>query len=97
MVHSQELGPTITAALDDGPLRGTRIVLTWSRARFPRRGPTCRSASGDAHRHAAQRDDVVTPQLAPARAPRVGRVGSADRSEEPVASGERRLLVAALG
>jgi hypothetical protein len=25
MVHSQEVGPTIIAALDDGPLRGMRI------------------------------------------------------------------------
>jgi hypothetical protein len=25
MVHSQEVGPTITAALDDGPLQGRRI------------------------------------------------------------------------
>jgi hypothetical protein len=49
MVHSQEVGPTITAALDDGPLRGTRIETNVVEGRPPSTvdvpaadGSTCR-------------------------------------------------------
>ena len=45
----QELGPTITAALDDGPLQGRRIVVPAVEGRPPRTinvpaddGSTCR-------------------------------------------------------
>jgi hypothetical protein len=54
MVHSQEVGPTITAALDDGPLRGTRIETDVVEGRPPSTvdvpaadGSTCRYCLAD--------------------------------------------------
>ena len=54
MVHSQEVGPTITAALDDGPLRGTRIETDVVGGRPPSTvdvpaadGSTCRYCLAD--------------------------------------------------
>jgi hypothetical protein len=54
MVHSQEVGPTITAALDDGPLRGTRIETNVVEGRPPSTvdvpaadGSTCRYCLAD--------------------------------------------------
>jgi hypothetical protein len=54
MVHSQEVGPTITAALDDGPLRGTRIETHVVQGRPPSTvdvpaadGSTCRYCLAD--------------------------------------------------
>jgi hypothetical protein len=54
MVHSQEVGPTITAALNDGPLRGTRIETDVLEGRPPSTvdvpaadGSTCRYCLAD--------------------------------------------------
>jgi hypothetical protein len=63
MVHSQEVGPTITAALDDGPLQGRRIETHAVEGRPPSTG----SAAGC----------PLTDRTRPARAmTRAGRFGT---------------------
>jgi hypothetical protein len=54
MARSQQVGPTITAALDDGPLRGTRIETHVVEGRPPSTldvpaadGSTCRYCLAD--------------------------------------------------
>jgi hypothetical protein len=86
MVQSQEVGPTITASLDDGPLRGMRIETRVVEGRPPSTvdvpsddGSTCRYCLGP--ERSLRGLHVPLPRLDAPAAPRGGSDGSAQSAQ----------------